>query len=80
MLGDISKAEHIYMAVGYTDMRGNRLMVLVHLSQHSSDLIPFQIRYFYSAEEMRGNQKKRKKKSKIKNQIKHDSCQKPNKT
>lgn len=40
MLGDISKAEHIYMAVGYTDMR-KQIDGLAALVQNTFKLDPF---------------------------------------
>ena len=52
MLGDISRAEHIYIAVGYTDMR-KQIDGLSALVTAQFRLDPFQIRYFCSAEEMR---------------------------
>lgn len=40
MLGDISKAEHIYIAVGYTDMR-KQIDGLASIVQHNFKLDPF---------------------------------------
>lgn len=40
MLGDISKAEHIYIAAGYTDMR-KAIDVLSTLVQQNFELDPF---------------------------------------
>lgn len=40
MLGDVSKAEHIYMAVGYTDMR-KQIDGLAALVQTNFNLDPF---------------------------------------
>ena len=40
MIGDISKAEHIYIAVGYTDMR-KQIDGLSAIVQHNFNLDPF---------------------------------------
>lgn len=40
MIGDISKAKHIYIAVGYTDMR-KQIDGLSAIVQHSFNLDPF---------------------------------------
>ena len=40
MLGDVSKAEHIYIAVGYTDMR-KQIDGLAALVQTNFNLDPF---------------------------------------
>ncbi len=40
MIGDISKAEHIYIAVGYTDMR-KQIDGLSAIVQHHFNLDPF---------------------------------------
>lgn len=52
MLGDISKAEHIYIAVGYTDMR-KQIDGLSALVTAQFSLDPFQIQYSCSAVEIR---------------------------
>ena len=36
MLGDISKAEHIYIAVGYTDMRKQMMVFQLSFNKISS--------------------------------------------
>ena len=45
MIGDISKAEHIYIAVGYTDMR-KQIDGLSAIVQHNFNLDPFSNEYF----------------------------------
>ena len=40
MIGDISKAEHIYIAVGYTDIR-KQIDELLAIVQHNFNLDPF---------------------------------------
>ena len=52
MLGDISKAEHIYIAVGYTDMR-KQIDGLSAIVQQS--LIHFPILYFCFVVEIQGS-------------------------
>lgn len=51
MLGDVSKAEHIYIATGYTDMR-KAIDGLAAIVQQNFKLDPFSILCFYFAEEV----------------------------
>lgn len=50
MLGDISKAEHIYIACGYTDMR-KAIDGLSAIVQNNFHLVPFLTLSFYSVGE-----------------------------
>lgn len=51
MIGDISKAEHIYIAVGYTDIR-KQIDGLSAIVQHHFNLDPFLILCFFFVEEI----------------------------